>query len=503
MEIKAVADNLPNVKSDALLVSYFEGSETIEGDTATIDKLLNGAISHLISRKEIKGKLGEATIIHTLGKLPAERVVVIGLGKKAELNLDKIRRVMADTCRLLRRRGVATIASPAYGAGINGISLENSAQAMAEGALLGLYLFRQHITKPAENGEVKELSVIENDIFKLPYIEKGISNGKIYAGATNLARDMVNEPSNYMTPADMANTAMKVAKTYGLEVTILEKEQMKEMKMGGLLGVNQGSAQPPKLIILNYKGNNSSDTEITLVGKGLTFDSGGISIKPSERMGDMKGDMAGGASAIATLSAIAQLKPDINVRAIVPATENMPSGTAFKPGDILTAMNGKTIEVISTDAEGRLILADALSYANKLGTRRMVDIATLTGACMAALGTICSGAFSNNQELADKVIAAGGQAGEYIWQLPMFEEYKEQNKSDVADIQNTGGRYAGAITAAQFLAEFVGDTPWVHLDIAGTYLSDKEQGYIIKGATGVPVRTLIHLVLNLSGQEKK
>jgi leucyl aminopeptidase len=503
MEIKAVAGNIGSTKSGALMVSYFEASERFEGDIAAMDKLLEGAISRLISQKEIKGKLGEVTIIHTFGKLPAERIAVVGLGKKGELKPDKIRRVTAGACRLLRKKGVDTIASSALGAGANEVSLEDSAQAMAEGAVLGLYTFRRHITKPAENGEIKELSIIENDIFKLPYIEKGISTGKICAEAANLARDMVNEPSNYMTPTDMANMALKVAQTYGLEVDILEREQMKELAMGGLLGVNQGSVQPPKLIVLYYRGNKASNTEITLVGKGLTFDSGGISIKPSERMGEMKGDMAGGASVIAAISAIAQLKPGINVRAIVPATENMPSGSAYKPGDILTAMNGKTIEIISTDAEGRLILADALSYANKLGTRQIVDVATLTGACMVALGTICTGAFSNNQELADRVIAAGGKAGEYIWQLPMYEEYKEQNKSDVADIQNTGGRYAGAITAAQFLAEFVGDTPWVHLDIAGTFMSDKEKGYTIKGGTGVPVRTLINLVKNLSEQEKK
>jgi leucyl aminopeptidase len=299
----------------------------------------------------------------------------------------------------------------------------------------------------------------------------------------------------------MADMARKVAKERGLEVTVLEKDRMQEMGMGGLLGVNQGSAQPPKLIVLEYKGNQTGVTDITLVGKGITFDSGGISIKPSERMEEMKGDMAGGASVIATIGAIAQLKPAINLRAIVPATENMPDGKAYKPGDVLKALNGKTIEVISTDAEGRVILSDALSYANKLGTKRIIDVATLTGACAVALGTICSGAFTNNQELADQVIAAGNRAGECIWQLPMYEEYKEQNKSDVADIKNSGGRYGGAITAAQFLAEFVGDTPWVHLDIAGPFMSDKEKGYTTKGATGVPVRTLINLVMGLAPKD--
>jgi leucyl aminopeptidase len=268
--------------------------------------------------------------------------------------------------------------------------------------------------------------------------------------------------------------------------------------MGGLLGVSQGSQQPPKFIILGYKGKPTTDIDLVLAGKGITFDSGGISIKPSEGMADMKGDMAGGASVMATLMAVARLKPKINVTVLVPATENLPSGTAMKPGDIIKAMNGETIEVLNTDAEGRLILADALSYAVKLKAKAIIDAATLTGACMVALGKICTGVFSNNQELADKVLAAGKEAGELSWQLPMFEEYREQLKSDIADIKNIGNRYGGAITAAKFLADFVGDIPWVHLDIAGPADSDKEKSYLVKGATGIPVRTLVNLVLNLA-----
>jgi len=332
----------------------------------------------------------------------------------------------------------------------------------------------------------------------LPVLEQGYHKGRILAEATNLARDMVNEPANYMTPNQMAETAKRLAETCGLELSVFEREQMQELGMGALLGVTQGSRQPPKFIVLRYRGGDSTEIDVALVGKGITFDSGGISIKPAEKMGEMKGDMAGGAAVMAAISAIAQLKPKINVMAIIPAAENLPGDNALKPGDILTAMSGKTIEIISTDAEGRLILADALGYANKLGAKLMVDVATLTGACRVALGDVCSGAFSNNQELMDKVIAAGAEAGELIWQMPMYEQYKEQNKSDVADIKNIGGRYAGAITAAQFLAEFVGDTPWVHLDIAGTSMTDKEKRYLVKGATGVPVRTLVNLVLSLA-----
>jgi len=280
----------------------------------------------------------------------------------------------------------------------------------------------------------------------------------------------------------------------------LERAQMKELGMGGMLGVSQGSHQDPKFIILSYKGDAGSQKTIGLVGKGITFDSGGISLKPAEDMGDMKGDMAGGATVMAVMRALGTLKPKINVAAVIPATENLPGGSALKPGDVIKAMNGKTIEIISTDAEGRLILGDALSYAVKNGLSPVVDVATLTGAVRVALGDVTVGVFSNNEDLSKKVMVAAADAGERMWQMPMFEEYKEQYKSDVADVKNTGGRYGGAITAAQFVGEFVGDTPWVHLDIAGTSLTSKEKGHVVKGATGVAVRTLINLVMNLAAE---
>ncbi len=497
MEIKVATGDISKIEAGAIIVNFFEGAEEPEGDTAAVDRALGGAISQLIRQKEIKGKLNEVTVIHSLGKLPATRVVVAGLGKKTELTLDRVRSAIAETCRRLRPKGVESIATIAQWAGIAGITAAASAQAITEGAFLGLYSFRKHITKEGE-GEIKQLTILDAEAAKISALEQGYQKGRILAEATILARDMVNEPSNYMTPTIMAEMASKLAQSYGLELNILEREQMRALGMGALLGVAQGSDQPPKFIVLRYKGNSAKETDVTLIGKAITFDSGGISIKPSEGMEDMKGDMAGGASVMAALSAIAQLKPKINVMAIVPATENLPSGHALKPGDVLTSMSGKTIEIISTDAEGRLTLADAMEYARKQGTKYMVDIATLTGAVRVALGTVCTGAFSNNKELENKVIAAGAEAGELAWPMPMYEDYKEQNKSEVADIQNTGGRYGGAITAAQFLAEFAGDTPWVHLDIAGTSTSDKEHGHIVKGATGVPVRTLVNLVLSLA-----
>ena len=498
MEIKISVDEITRVKADAIMVSQFEGAGKPEGDAAAVDKALGGAIAGLIAAGEIKGKLNEVTVIHSLGKLPAARLAVVGLGKPVDLTANRIRGAVAEACRLLRNKGVSAVAMVPQGVGVNNISAASSAQAIVEGALLGLYAFRKHITREDNKfGEVKELNIVASAKARAA-LEEGVSKGRIIAEATNLARDMINEPSNFMTPTDMAAVAKKLSDTHGLALTVLDKDQMAELGMGGLLGVARGSRQPPKFIILNYRGSDSSEVNIALVGKGITFDSGGISLKPSEKMEEMKGDMAGGAAVMAAIGAIAQLKPKINVTAIVPATENLPDGNAFKPGDILKAMNGKTIEVISTDAEGRLILADALSYARKQGAKFIVDVATLTGACRVALGDVCTGAFTNNDEFVGRLLAAGKEAGEYVWQMPMFDEYKEQNKSDVADVKNTGERWGGAITAAKFLQEFAEDTPWVHLDIAGTDLSDKDRGYTVKGATGVAVRTLINLVLSLA-----
>jgi len=495
LEVKVITGDITSVEADAIVVNLFEGVEHPGGATSAVDKALDGAITKLIEQGEIKGKLTEISIIHSLGKIPARIVAVIGLGKQSELSLDKIRALAAEFCRSLRRLNCRRIATVVHGAGAGGSKTEASSQAITEGSLLGLYRFREHITKEPENQNVAELLIVERDATKLPALEQGCKKGRMIAEATNLARDLINEPANYMTPSDMAKVAKKLAKAYGLELTILDREQMEKEGMGSLLGVARGSLQPPKLIILSYRGNKTSSDTLGFVGKGITFDSGGISIKPSESMWEMKGDMAGAAAAMASVSAIAQLRPKVNVTAIIPATENLPGGNALKPGDILKAINGKTIEVVNTDAEGRLILADALGYAVKKKFSSLVDVATLTGACHVALGDVCSGIFGNSQELIDKVVKAGTEAGERLWQMPMYEEYKEQNKSDVADIKNSGGRWGGAITAAQFLAEFVGDTPWVHIDIAGTYMTDKERGYLVKGATGVGVRTLVNFAL--------
>jgi len=500
LEIKVIAGDIAQIEADAIVVNLFEGVEQPGGATAAVDKALDGAISSLISRGEIKGKFGEVSIVHTFGKLPAGIAAIAGLGKRQDFNVDKIRGVAGEFFRSLRKLNCHKIATILHGAGVGDIELEASAQAIAEGALLGLYSFSKY--KKPEYEDIEEMLIVVREEDKIPILEPAIQKGKAMAEAANLARDMVNEPANYMTPTRMAEAAKQIATKYNLEFKVFDSKDMEAKGMEALLGVAKGSSQPPKLITLSYKGDERSEKALGFLGKGITFDSGGISIKPSEGMGEMKDDMAGAAAVMAALGAIAQLKSKINVTAIIPATENLPSGTALKPGDVLKAMNGKTIEVISTDAEGRLILADALSYARKLGLSPLIDVATLTGACRVALGTLYSGLFSNDQDLADKVLRAAERSGERLWQMPMPEEYKEQNKSEIASVKNSGNRYGGAITAALFLAEFVDNTPWVHLDIAGTASSNKESGYIVKGATGVGVRTLVELALSeAEGQE--
>ena len=503
MEIRAVAGDITRLEVDAVVVNLFEGAQQPRGAAAALDSALGGAISSLISRGEIRGRFGEVGIVHTFGNappIPARVVAVAGLGKPEALDADRIRGVTGEFCRALRRLNCRRIATILHGAGAGGLQPQASAQAITEGALLGLYTFNRY--KKPEYEDIAEITVVAKQEALVPTLETAVLEGRTLAGAANLARDMANEPANYMTPTRMAEAARAMAAEHDLECTVFDRDQMEAMGMGALLGVARGSGQPPKLIILSYKGRMNSERAMGLLGKGITFDSGGISIKPSEGMGEMKTDMAGAAAVMAALQAIASLKTRANVTAIIPATENLPSGTALKPGDVLEAMNRKTIEVISTDAEGRLILADALCYARKLGLSPLVDLATLTGACRIALGTRYAGLFCNDQRLADTVLKAAERTGEKMWQMPMPEEHKEQIKSDIASVKNTGDRAGAAITAALFLAEFADDTPWAHIDIAGPATASKEIGYMVKGATGFGVRTLVELALSEAASQE-
>jgi len=505
VEIEIRAQDLLSYEGDALIVNLFEGIKQPGGATGALDKALAGSIATAIRRQEFKGKLHERLLLHTFGHLPVAQVLVIGLGKQEEFTLDRIRSTSAEALRHLREVGARRVGSIVHGAGAGGIEVGQAARAVIEGALLGLYRFGKY-KKADENGEkaIHNLTLLERDRAKIRAIEDGVHRGRILAEATIFTRDMVNEPANTLTPSEMAARARKMASTLGLTVRTLERNDMKRLGMGALLGVAQGSQEPPKLIIVTYKGKKGKGKgpRLGFVGKGITFDSGGISIKPSEGMEAMKGDMAGGAAVLAAVKGIAELKLPVDVMAIVPATENLPSGTAQRPGDIVKAMNGKTIEVINTDAEGRLILADGLCYACEMGVTHLVDVATLTGACVVALGSVRTGAFATDPELMRRVKAASEASGEKLWELPLDDEYGEQIKSDYADIKNVGGRKAGAITAAKLLANFVGKTPWVHLDIAGTSQAEKDHGYQVKGATGAMVRTLIHLAMDFAGSKQ-
>ena len=499
MRVTVKQGDVTQTATPALVVNLFEGVTQPGGATGAVDRALDGAISRLIEEGEARGKRGEMTLLHTFGRIGPSRVLVAGLGKADDFDVDGIRGVTAEACRFLRRRGISSATTIAHGAGIGGISPGLAAQAIAEGAPLGLYRFTEYRSRDDEGrGELEELTIIEHDEARLEELEQGAERGGYVADGVSLTRDMVNAPPNVMTPTRMAEMAMDLAAARGLDCAVLERHDMEELGMGSFLGVAQGSVQPPKLITLQYRGDpDNPGNNLGLLGKGITFDSGGLSLKTAQGMEEMKRDMAGGASVMGALKALARLRPRINVTGIIGATENMPGGEAQRPGDIVRTMGGKTIEVLNTDAEGRLVLADVICYARHLGLTRLVDIATLTGAVVVALGNRISGVMGNDQGLVDQVLAAGREVGEPAWQLPLHD-YKDQIRSNVADMKNVGGRGAGSITAACLLAEFAEGVGWAHMDVAGTTYTDREKGHLVKGATGVPVRTLVSLSASLA-----
>lgn len=499
MEIRVEAADIARFPAKAIVVNLFEGVRTPGGATGAVDRALDGTISQLIEEGEVRGKEGELTVLHTLGRLPAPRVLVAGLGKREEFGLNKVRDVTAAALRHLRRLGADTVGTVVHGAGVGGLDPEQCAQAITEGAVMGLYRFRRYKGNEEER-ELRELVLVEADAGKVEALRRGVERGRILGQAANHARDLANEPANMLTPAEFAERARALAEDAGLECEVWGPEEIRNMEMGALLGVAAGSVQPPRFIVLRYRGRPESQQAVGLLGKGITFDSGGISLKPAQGMEEMKGDMSGGAAVIAAMWALGKLRPPINAVALVPATENMPSGSATKPGDVLRARNGKTIEVINTDAEGRLILADAICYAKEQGLSPLIDVATLTGAMAVALGPAATGFFATDDALAQKLIAAGERTGERMWRFPLIGEYREMLRSEVADIKNVGDRYGGAISAAEFLHFFVEDTPWVHIDMAPTDNVDRDKGIWVKGATGIPTRTLVQLLLDLAGE---
>ena len=498
MEFTVTGGDITRSTADAIIVNLFEGVTAPGGGTGAVDRALGGAITRLIFQGDIRGKAGEFTLIHTMGKIPSPRVVVAGLGASKDFDIDAVRNLAANVTRFVRKPGVKTVATLAHGAGIGGLDPAACVQAIAEGSLLGAYRFTRHKAPDADRSELTSVAVVESDAARLPGMQSAATRGMVFAEATNIARDLANEPSNHLTPTDLADRAAALAKDAGVEFEALERAEMEAKGMGSLLSVAKGSAQPPKLIRMSYRGRGGDGYDLALVGKGITFDTGGISIKPAANMEAMKADMTGAASVVAALAAIAKLKPRINVVAIAPCTENMPGGNASKPGDVVTAMNGRTIEIINTDAEGRLVLADALCWAKELGATHILDVATLTGAVTTALGDVCVGIMTNNDAFCAQLEAASALAGEKTWRLPMFKEYDEYIKSDVADQMNTTKRGAGTIAGAKFLEPFVGDTPWIHMDIAGVDNMPADKGWIAKGASGYSVRAMINLALAMA-----
>ncbi len=501
MKLLVLREDVTRFSADALVVNLFEGVETPGGATGAVDRALDGAIAQAIAQGEFRGKLEETLLIHTLGKLPSPRVIVVGLGEREGFDLDAVRRAAAAAARRAEAAGARTLATVVHGAGIGGLDPEEAARATVEGTLLGLYRYEELKSRKEGDGRVEEVFLLERNADKIPAFQEGLRVGQIVAEAANFARDLGNRPANLLTPAALAALAEEMGRELDLKVTVLGPEEMEALGMGALLGVAQGSANPPRFLVLEHNPSREAAPTV-LVGKGITFDSGGLSLKTSQGMEAMKFDMAGAAAVLGAMQAVARLGLPQRVVGIVPAVENMPGAGAQRPGDVRRALDGTTIEVINTDAEGRLILADALAYARlHLEPRpaRMVDLATLTGACVVALGHHAAGLFTRNPDLEAGLRRAGERTGETVWPLPLFDVYRKQLESPVADLKNTGGRPAGAITAAKFLEHFAGDVPWAHIDIAGVaWVTEKPaKAYLGKGGTGFGVRLLVEWLMNL------
>ena len=477
---------LEAIIADALIVPAFEK------EAPRLGFAVDEALAELYESGEFTGEAGTSVLLHAAGGLKVRRVIAAGCGKADDFDARKLRRVAGEAVRKHRSKGVRRMAlwlagerqSPDYAA------------AAIEGALLGDYDPDGYKTDE-KKGEKKLESFSVAAPESAAELAAAVDRGRVLAEAQNFARDLAYEPGNVLTPLELARRAGEMARAEGLDCEVLDRERMAQLGMGALLGVAQGSTNAPALIVLRYRPEEpAGEDHLGFVGKGVTFDTGGISIKPSLNMDEMKYDMCGGAAMLGAMRAIARLKPRVPVTALIPAVENMPGGAAQRPGDIVKTLKGKTVEVLNTDAEGRMILIDALTYAGRIGCTHLIDAATLTGAIVVALGHVNTGAFTNNEELLGKVLAAGKGEGEALWHMPLDEEYKDELKSPYADLPNIGSRWGGAVTAAYFLKEFADPLPWVHLDIAGTAWLDADKPFLAKGPTGIGVRTLARVAMD-------
>jgi len=495
MKSLAITGNFPEANVDALAVTVFKGEKASSADLKELDRISGGLITSVIAADEFKGESGETALLRfaASGKVKATRLLLIGVGEKAEYKTHDVASVAGTAVRFLQKRKTKSFALLPRSAG-NAVEV---AQCAMQGCITSQFEIDKYKSKDKTKATVNSF-VLCVDGAKPADLKNGLIRGQIIGDSMNFTRDLANEPPNILTPTEMANRAAKMAKETGLKCEILDEAKMTKLGMGSLMSVSIGSEQPAKLIVLRYtptKSTAKKNEYLALVGKGITFDTGGISLKPGDGMEAMKYDMSGGATVIGAMRSIALLKPTVPVLGIIAAVENMPDGKASRPSDVVTAMNGKTIEILNTDAEGRLILADAVAYAEKQGATKIVDMATLTGAVIVALGDQNTGIMGNDQGLVDDIINCGEEVGEGFWQLPVSKEYSKQIKSDIADIKNIGPRgKAGTIMGAVFIQEFIDKAKWAHLDIAGTAWHDGVRPHQAKGPTAVAVRTLVKLV---------
>ena len=480
---------------DVLIVNLFEGVEQPGGATGAVDRALGGAISELISDEEFKGRLGDAAVLRGCGRIPAKKVLLVGLGKQSDFATMVILRAAATAgrkCRSLRARKVVSIL---HGAGIAGGAAYDCAKATVLGTILGCYEYTRLKTEDVKDNSIESFEIVEFDQGKIGDIERGIERAELIGDSVTFARDLANEPSNIVTPTFLASLAEEIAAESGMECDVKDRKGIADAGMGLLAAVARGSAVEPRFIELTYTSPDATQT-IAIVGKGITFDSGGYSLKQPDSMYGMKDDMSGAGAVLAAMRAMGKLRPNVNITALIPATENMIGGNSIHPGDVFKSFSGKTVEINNTDAEGRLVLADAVAYANTLGVDRIIDLATLTGGCVVALGRGMSGILGTSQDLVTRLIGAGESCGEKMWQLPLYEDYKDELKSEVADLKNTGSREASATNGALFIASFVSETPWAHIDLSSATV-DKDTPLAKKGSTGAGTGTLIEYLIGL------
>jgi leucyl aminopeptidase len=499
MKVNVTIGKLADLAAEALAIGFLEGDTELSGLKGEANTASGGMLAKVLASGDFKGKANQVLVIHTPDQ-KIKRFALVGLGKPAEASLEKMRNGAGKSATALRDLGVKSMTMLIPGPNEAKTELKNDwkglAQALAEGALLSLYQMHEYRTKERDDIKtVEEITFFTNDEAARAELEAAVKTAEILNESIGYVRDLVMHPANVVTATRLANDAKRICEGVGIKVTIMEKPELEKLGFGGLLCVNWGSVEPPKFIIMQYNGGPKGEAPIAVIGKGITFDTGGISIKPSEGMEKMKYDMAGGAATIGIMHAVAKLGIKRNVVGLVPSTDNMPSGSALKPGDVITTYSGQTVEVLNTDAEGRLVLCDAITYAVKdLKAQAIIDMATLTGACLVALGTEALAVLGNNQTFINRVLTSGESTGDRAWQLPLWKEYNEMLRSDIADMKNIGGREAGTITAACFLNRYAGDTPWCHLDIAGTAWTEKEKPYRPKGPTGVPVRLVVDML---------